>query len=152
MDSHTITTLSEIVQRFEKFAELVRGGKFDGIQPEMNWWLVNRNICSQGMEQENNQQFVTILEQLDIQTVNMKQHFGRYWAGKMGEGENHFMKSLWQNCFFVTIRAEDYVYGNTSPVGGDEYNMVQRTKTRSQGSWNGSWRQLLREIKRYTRY
>ena len=56
-----MTTLSEIVQRFETFAELVRGGKFDGIQPEMNWWLVNRNSCPQGMEQENKKHFVNIL-------------------------------------------------------------------------------------------
>ena len=46
------------------------------------------------------------------------------------------------DCFFVTVRAEDYVDGNTSPVGGDESNIVQRTKTRSQGSWTKRLREI----------
>ncbi len=38
-----MTTLSkeEILKRFDKFALLAREGKVDGINAEMNWWLVN---------------------------------------------------------------------------------------------------------------
>ena len=96
MDSHSMTTLSkaEILERFDKFASLVREEKFDGIKPEMNWWLVNPNKGSEEMERDFNQNFVTILDQLDIPIADMYRHFKRYWAGDMGE--NSFQKILRQ--------------------------------------------------------
>ena len=136
-----MTTLSkaEILERFDKFASLVREAKFDGIKPEMNWWLVNPNKCSEEVERDFNQNFVTILDQLDIPIADMYRHFKRYWAGDMGE--NSFQKILRQrkvgDCVFITVRAQDLADGNTSPVGGDDSNIVQRSKNRSIGS---SWK------------
>ena len=83
MDSHSMTTLSkaEILERFDKFASLVREAKFDGIKPEMNWWLVNPNKCSEEMERDFNQNLVTILDILKYERRYLHFCVGRILLG-----------------------------------------------------------------------